>query len=145
VTPPSDDELLRNCRHPNAEQLIQAARDAATKAYCPYSKFRVGAAVLAGGQIFDGCNIENASFGLTVCAERVAIFKAVAAGNKKIDLIAVACVDAADDAPMNALMPCGACRQVMAEFGDAELEVLVDRLGRFRLAEIFPDPFKLTG
>ena len=143
MKPPGQNELLRNCRHPSAEQLIQAAREAATKAYCPSSNFRVGAAVLAGGQIFDGCNIENASFGLTVCAERVAIFKAIAAGHRKLELIAVACVDAADDAPMNTLMPCGACRQVMAEFGDAELEILVDRVGCVRLAEILPSPFKL--
>ena len=123
------------------EQLLAVARRAAVAAYCPYSKFHVGAAVLAGGQVFPGCNVENASYGLTICAERTAIFTAVAAGHQRIDAIAVTCPDAPADAPPNARMPCGACRQVMAEFGGDELIVIVDGVGQMRLGEILRLPF----
>ena len=92
--------------------LIQAAQKAREKAYVPYSNFAVGAAVrTANGIVYDGCNIENASYGLTNCAERTAIFKAVSAGERKLEAIAVV----ADTASPTA--PCGACRQVIAEFG----------------------------
>jgi len=126
-----------------AEQLLAAAREAAHSAHCPYSRFRVGAAVLADGQMFLGCNVENASYGLTICAERVAIFAAVASGKRRIDAIAVACVDARDNAGEAELMPCGACRQVMAEFGGDDLAVLVDRVGARRLADLLPGAFRL--
>ena len=79
--------------HADAE-LIAAASETAELAYCPYSRFRVGAAVLADGRIFRGCNIENASLGLTICAERVAMSSAVAAGCKHFEVIAIACPDA---------------------------------------------------
>ncbi|HWQ62162.1 MAG TPA: cytidine deaminase [Negativicutes bacterium] len=94
------------------DELIKAAVAARAGAYAPYSRFAVGAAVQgAGGRIYSGCNIENASYGLTVCAERVAIFKAVSDGEKRLVTLAVA-ADTATPAS-----PCGACRQVMAEFG----------------------------
>ncbi len=127
----------------DGRQLLAAARLAARDAYCPYSQFHVGAAVLAGGAVFAGCNVENASYGLTVCAERVAIFAAVAAGKRRIEAIAVTCPDAPADAAVGNLMPCGACRQVMAEFGGPQLLVIVDRVGVLRLGELLPNPFSL--
>ncbi len=99
-------------------ELITTATDAAAFAHCPYSHFRVGAAVLANGQVFRGCNVENASLGLTICAERAAIFAAVAAGCKRLEAVAISCPDAPSTGDISRHMPCGACRQVMAEFGD---------------------------
>lgn len=93
------------------DQLIQACLYAQRLAYVPYSHFRVGAAVLAeDGQIYTGCNIENASFGATICAERVAVVKAISTGNRKI--LALAVVTDADEYAR----PCGICRQVLSEF-----------------------------
>jgi len=94
------------------EELILAAQSARQKAYVPYSKFKVGAAVLtSGGKIYTGCNVENSSYGLCNCAERTAIFKAVSEG--ALELVTIAII--ADTA--EPVAPCGACRQVMAEFG----------------------------
>jgi cytidine deaminase len=93
--------------------LMQSARDARAHAYAPYSRFPVGAALLADdGTVFTGCNVENASYGLTNCAERTAIFKAVSEGRTTFRAIAV--VGPQDDLPC---APCGACRQVLFEFG----------------------------
>jgi cytidine deaminase len=93
--------------------LIDAAIEARLAAYAPYSNFQVGAALLCeSGEVFAGCNVENISYGLTICAERNAIFAAVAAGQQKFQAIAIA----ADTE--KAISPCGACRQVMCEFGD---------------------------
>ncbi len=125
------------------ESLVQAARDASRSAYCPYSNFHVGAAVLAGGRVFVGANVENASYGLTVCAERTAAFAAILAGAGPIEAIAVACVDAPSDADPGLKMPCGACRQVLAEFAAPETPVFVDGVGRFRLDELLPRAFRL--
>src|SRR5512143_376004 len=92
--------------------LAQAARLASERAYCPYSRFRVGAAVLTEmGEIVSGCNIENASYGLTVCAERVAVFRAVAQGARTLRAVVVYTPTPTPSAP------CGACRQVLYEFG----------------------------
>lgn len=97
----------------NTEMLLNEARQAREKAYAPYSRFAVGAALLTrSGRVFTGCNVENLSFGLTICAERAAIFAAVAAGER--EFVGIAMV--ADSA--TPVTPCGACRQVMAEFGD---------------------------
>ncbi len=123
--------------------LLAHARDAATAAHAPYSNFRVGAAVRAGTTVYTGCNVENASYGLAICAERVAIFTAIAAGATRIDALAVACVDAASEAEPNSLMPCGACRQVMAEFGAVVIAVAVVRGGTFTLAQLLPQAFAL--
>ena len=126
-------------------ELLVLARDAATRAHCPYSRFRVGAVAVADGQRFVGCNVENASYGLTVCAERVAIWSAVAAGHPRIGHLAVACVDAPPDAAPATRMPCGACRQVMAELLAPGAVVDVDGAGRFTLPELLPSAFMLEG
>ena len=123
--------------------LRDAAVAAASHAHAPYSRFRVGAAVRAAGRVFTGCNVENASYGLTICAERVAIFAAVAAGARRIEALALACVDAPAEAAVGSLMPCGACRQVMAEFGPPDLPVSVAGAGTWRLDQLLPHAFRL--
>lgn len=124
------------------DALIVAAQDARTRAYCPYSHFAVGAAVLTeDGRIWGGGNIENASFGLTVCAERVAVFSAVAAGAAKIAGVAVVTQDGSS--------PCGACRQVLSEFADGPTMpvLLCDANGTLvletTLGELLPHSFSL--
>jgi cytidine deaminase len=99
-------------------KLIKSAKQASEHAYAPYSKFRVGAAIVAGsGKIYTGCNVENASYGLCNCAERTAIFSAIAAGEKDIS-----CVVVYTPTP-SATPPCGACRQVINEFGPDALVI----------------------
>ena len=94
--------------------LADLARNIAEKAYAPYSNFRVGAALITdSGNIYTGCNIENASYPATVCAEDVAVVKAISEGEKSIETIAVACIDAESD---TAIFPCGISRQRLAEF-----------------------------
>jgi len=127
----------------SAEPLLAAARRAAEQAHCPYSKFHVGAAVrCSDGTVVTGCNVENASYGLTICAERVALFSCVVQGLQPIEL-AVSCVDALDDAPPASRMPCGACRQVMQELMPHQATVHVDGVGARRLRELLPDAFAL--
>ncbi len=108
-------------KHPKrwTQRLIETAVSAQKRAYCPYSRYPVGAAVLTeGGRVFPGCNVENASYGLAMCAERAAIYHAVASGHDAIKAVAV--VGAA-------AKPCGACRQVMYEFSDKDTDLyLVD-------------------
>jgi len=101
-------------------ELLAAAREAQASAYAPYSNFAVGAAVLlSDGVIYRGCNVENASFGLTICAERVALFHAISDG--RVDIAAVAVVTSAP----KLCKPCGACRQVIAEFSQADNPIAV--------------------
>jgi len=127
------------------EAVVRAALEVRERAYARYSKFLVGAALLANnGQIFAGCNIENASYGLTVCAERVAIFNAVAAGNKKIKKLATSCLKG-DTSNPGSLMSCGACRQVISEFLEDDGVILVDGVGSFTMDEYLPLRFKLPG
>src|SRR5690349_8261287 len=116
---------MANPYDPSAATLLEAARQAAARAYCPYSRFPVGAAVLAGEQILTGCNVENASYGLAMCAERVALFAAVAAGAGPVTEIAVVCADEARLGEAETRMPCGACRQVIAELMPPEGQVHV--------------------
>ena len=118
------------------EDLIAAAWKARDKAYAPYSNFQVGAALLASdGQVFPGCNVENISYGLTNCAERVAVGAAVAAGARDFEK-AVVVADTAEP-----ISPCGACRQVLAEFG-VNTVILANREGsiEFSLEELLPRP-----
>lgn len=124
--------------------LLAASVVAARNAYAPYSRFRVGAAVRAGGKVFCACNIENASYGLSMCAERNAIFQAVSAGHRRIDAVALSCVDAPAHSLPQLLMPCGACRQVMAEFAGPELRVAIAGVGLRRLSNLLPEPFNLA-
>jgi cytidine deaminase len=124
--------------------LCQAAREAAQGAHAPYSKFRVGAAILGRTEIYRGVNIENASYGLSLCAERSALASAVSHREPQIRAIAVACVDADATLGMRGVMPCGACRQWIAELArDAEILICgVDRV--FRLDELMPFSFELS-
>lgn len=122
-------------------ELIRIASEALAQAYAPYSKFRVGASVLTGsGEAASGCNVENSSFGLTICAERAAIFAAVAQGAKKIDKVVIV-GEKADRPPY----PCGACLQVMNEFGVEK--VIVGTLGgpfkTYEYRDLLPRPFRL--
>ena len=126
------------------KKLVRAAATAAQHAYAPYSHYRVGAAVRTkGGRIFTGGNVENASYGLTICAERAAVSAAVAAGARKI--IEVAVVASGPAWPS----PCGACRQVLAEFAGPDTPVHVARAGKlqafctFTLGALLPETFKL--
>ena len=125
-----------------SDALIAAALAARENAFAPYSKFRVGAAIEdADGRIHTGCNVENSTYGLTVCAERVAVFKAISEGVRKFRRVAIA-------ADTDALTPpCGACRQILWEFcGDIEI-VLVNLRGQtetYRLKDLFPKPFDVS-
>ena len=125
------------------ERLRAAAGVAATRAHAPYSKFRVGAAVwTASGAIVPGCNIENASYGLTMCAERVALGAALAMGERPL-AIALACPDAPPGAGEAFLSPCGACRQVMVELLPADAEAWIEGLGLRGIAAWLPHAFRL--
>ncbi len=122
--------------------LLDAAIAVCKMAYAPYSKITVGAALLtADGQLYTGVNIENASFGATNCAERTAIFKAVADGHRKIKAIAVT------SNLKDFIMPCGICRQVLVEFGDPAMEIIMgdcEDYVVYRLDELLPNSFKPT-
>jgi len=122
--------------------LIDVARKAALAAYSPYSKFKVGAAALfaESGNIYTGCNVENSSFGLTICAERVAICKAASNNHRQLVKIAIAVVDEYG-MPKKSFMPCGACLQFMQEFARPDLEISVDGAGTFSLQQLLPLPF----
>jgi cytidine deaminase len=120
------------------EDLIELAKEVRDRAYAPYSNFKVGAALLtAGGQVFTGVNVENISYGLTMCAERVALGKAIAEGHADFHAVAVAS-DSAEP-----VVPCGACRQVLAEF-NPDLRVISSTLTgateALSLSELFPIP-----
>lgn len=120
-----------------ADRLVAAAVSAAGNAYAPYSGFKVGAALMvSGGQIFTGCNVENASYGCTLCAERAAVAAAIAAGFMEFTAIAIAGGD-------DYCYPCGVCRQVLWEFGNIQV-LAADRNGRYvktTLDQLFPFPF----
>lgn len=125
------------------QQLVAVARLAAQRAYAPYSKFRVGSAVLSELGTFTGCNVENASYGLCLCAERNALSTAIAAGARQFHAVAVACLDADASLGLNGRMPCGACRQWLLELAP-EAEVVIageDRI--FTVRELLPHGFEL--
>ena len=124
----------------NKDTLIKAAQEARKNAYAPYSHYNVGAAALdEHGNIHAGCNIENASYGATVCAERVAIFKLIAAGAKQVKALALVTANAAP--------PCGICLQVLSELDNGDTEILCagdnGEEKRYTLAELLSHPFKL--
>lgn len=121
------------------DSLVSAARAARENAHAPFSKFKVGAALrTASGKVFGGSNVENATYGLTVCAERVAIFKAISEGERKFDAIAVV-TDTDEVTP-----PCGACRQLIWEFCGDVAVVMANLKGKvevLKMRELFPRPF----
>ena len=125
-------------------KLCRLAEDMLKRSYAPYSHFHVGAALLTkSGRIYTGCNIENAAFGPSVCAERTAIFKAVSEGERDFALIAIA--GGRDGVMGEACPPCGVCRQVMAEFCSPDFVILCPSAGgevkRFTLGELLPESF----
>jgi len=127
---------------PEDQALIEAARQAQQQAYAPYYGYAVGGSVrTADGRLFTGCNIENASYGLSVCAERVAVFRAVADGARSIEAVAVVTQDGAT--------PCGACRQVLMEFASKPEECVIwiatpdQIMARHTLSELLPNAFVL--
>ena len=124
--------------------LLDRARAGAKQAYCPYSRFPVGAAVETEIGIFVGCNIENASYGLSICAERVAIFTAIAAGARRLTRIGVSCTSDQESDTAASRMPCGACRQVIAEFMPPDADVAVDGAGVWLVDELLPRAFQLS-
>jgi len=119
------------------ESLIAKAMEAREKAHVPYSHFAVGAALLArSGRIYTGCNVENASYGLSICAERTAVFKAVSEGERDFEAIAVV--------TEKGVTPCGACRQVLLEFGEDIQVIVANGAGEYRvftLQELLPQAF----
>ncbi len=120
-------------------ELIGKAVEVRERAYAPYSRFKVGAALLSrDGRVFAGCNVENASYGLTVCAERVALFKAVSEGTREFEAIAIAC-------GKGPCAPCGACRQVLFEFAPDLTVIMTDSEGSeikvAKLSELLPEGF----
>jgi cytidine deaminase len=120
------------------DEVVAAAREMRGRAYAPYSGFHVGAAVLAGGKVFGGANVENASYSLSVCAERNAVAAAVLAGEREIEAVAVV-ADGKDPTP-----PCGGCRQVLNEFGPQMLVVCESESGlraEWVLSAILPHAF----
>lgn len=125
------------------QTLMNRAKEASKTSYSPFSRFAVGAAVLASsGKIYEGCNVENSSFGLTICAERCAIFKAISEGEKEILAVAIYSPNA------DSCYPCGACRQVMYEFqGDKdEISVITENLGQLevnKLSYFLPCGFRI--
>lgn len=129
----------------NKNNLCKAALNALENSYSPYSKCKVGAALLCeNGTVYTGCNIENASFSPTICAERTAFAKAISEGENKFTAIAVA---AQRDGCPTAFLPCGVCRQVMAEFCKNDFKILVvtdkENFEEYTLEKLLPDSFKL--
>jgi cytidine deaminase len=128
--------------HEQSARLLEAARSVMLNAYAPYSNFRVGAAILtAKGETFVGCNVENASYGMTNCAERTAIFSAIAKSGPKLEVVAVAVVND-QGVPCS---PCGACRQVIYEFGPDAVVIFQNAKGwtESHITELLPEGFRL--
>ncbi len=129
----------------NARSLLDAAEIAMQSAYAPYSRFKVGAALLcADGEVYTGCNIENSSFSPTICAERVAISKAVSEGKR--EFCAIAIVGGKDGVITDLCFPCGVCRQVLSEFCDGDFRVILsnrNEVKEYTLSEILPFRFSL--
>jgi cytidine deaminase len=129
----------------SADELLAMARLAAERAYAPYSGWRVGAAVVFAETAAPhvGTNVENGSYGLTICAERAAIFAGIAAGGRRLARVALTCRDR-DGNLIATIAPCGACLQVIAEFGGPDTAIMIDGRGTFRLADFLPKPFEFA-
>lgn len=128
----------------NKKDLFKYAKDAMKNSYAPYSNYNVGAALLCkNGNIYKGCNIENASYSLTNCAERTALFSALANGENEFEAICI--VGGKNGEITDYAMPCGACRQVLAEFCDADFKVLIganeNDIKEYKLCELLPFSF----
>ena len=122
-------------------ELYKKAKEMLPRAYAPFSKFRVGAALLTKeGEVYTGCNVENSSFGATICAERTAFVKAISEGESEFEAIAIVCED-------GEAWPCGICRQFMREFCDDEFKIITgndeESLRVYTMDEILPEGFKL--
>lgn len=127
------------------EELLQLARGVALRAHCPYSHFRVGAAVVANGKIYLGANVENSSYGLSLCAERSALAAAISDGAVPgtITHVAIACIDTPADAPLNERTPCGACRQWLADLAPHAIIYIDGTPQAFSVADLLPHAFGL--
>jgi cytidine deaminase len=128
------------------ERLLRSARKVMKNAYAPFSNFRVGAAILtAKGQVFTGCNVENSSYGMTNCAERTAIFSAIAKSGPELEIAAVAVIGSPDNNHEVPCSPCGACRQVIYEFGPRALDFYQGKKGpkQSLIADLLPEGFRL--
>jgi cytidine deaminase len=128
---------------PRAE-LLTLAREVAQRAHCPYSHFRVGSAVVAGGKTYIGVNIEISSYGLTLCAERSALAAAISDGAGPITQVAVACIDAPQEAPIDERTPCGACRQWLADLAPQAVIYIDGAMRDFTIADLLPYAFSLS-
>ncbi len=129
------------------KELCDIAVKACKNSYSPYSKYRVGAALMSkSGKIYTGCNIENASYSATVCAERTALFKAISEGETDFSVIALA--GRKDGKTDNGALPCGICLQVLSEFCDGDFKILIvnsaDGYTEYSLKELLPQPFSLS-
>jgi len=127
----------------STRDLVALAAKAARQAYAPYSGFRVGAAVRGEHGIYLGTNVENASYGLALCAERAALAAAVAAGDRRINAIGIACIDAPNDAGAEQRLPCGACRQWLAELAPDAMVATLGVAHDYRVPELLPFAFAL--
>jgi len=125
------------------EELLVLAREVALRAYCPYSHFRVGTALVAGGELYTGVNVEISSYGLSLCAERSALAAAISAGAGPITQVAVACIDTNPTAPLHECTPCGACRQWLADLAP-DATIYIDGVSQeFSVADLLPYAFRL--
>lgn len=125
------------------DELLALARTVAQHAHCPYSHFHVGAVVVAEGKRYTGVNIEISSYGLTLCAERAALAAAISDGAGSISAVAVACIDAAPDAPLSERTPCGACRQWLADLAPNAAIYIDGAQQSFTAADLLPHAFSL--
>lgn len=131
----------------NDKELVEIAKKMLEKSYAPYSKFHVGAALLAkNGKVYTGCNVENAAYGPSNCAERTAVFKAVSEGDREFEAIAI--VGGPDGIIKDYCAPCGVCRQVLSEFCSKDFKIILcnseDNIKCFTLAELLPESFSLN-
>jgi cytidine deaminase len=125
------------------ENLAQIAKEAAKFAYAPYSKFRVGAAILGKKEIYIGANVENASYGLSLCAERSVLATAISRGEREFRAIAIACIDAEIEAKIASMVPCGACRQWIAELAPTAEILICGANQSYTIEELLPISFRL--